>query len=51
MDFSDVISINIRINIPYNLTGQLERSIIKHYQYDFHFIICKKLAEYRHSNL
>ena len=46
MDFSDVISINIRINIPNNLTGQLERSFIKHYQYDFHFIFCKKLAEY-----
>ena len=31
---------------PNNLTGQLKRSFIKHYQYDFHFIFCKKLAEY-----
>jgi len=31
MDFSDVISIYIRINIPNNLTGQLKRPFVSYF--------------------
>lgn len=46
MTFPDIISIYVRINIAYNLTGKLKRPFIKHYQYDFNLIFSKKLAEY-----
>ena len=46
MTFLDIISIYVRINITYNLTGKLKRPFIKHYQYNFNFIFGKKLAEY-----